>query len=280
MKKLLYLFSLLAIVSMVIFFGCKKDEEAVPPTLSLLFVDSYGVTPDGDIMDPEETMTITWTATKGDKNLKSFSVTKDNANLADFNGGLPKDLSGSDYSDSLITTADLSGSAAYKFVVTDKNDNTSEVSFTITVVTFGTDNTGQLHHIQGASGCTGAYNLVTGASVAGTGAEGDKDIKNTDAAGAAFTGSWETGTGNNTMYVKAAGTFTYAGAKVKSSIAAYDAGTKIATIAPSANDVYIAKLRGGTTYAVIEITSIDPNDVTCNATTLNKGKMSFQFKKN
>ncbi|MBW8049355.1 MAG: hypothetical protein FVQ77_03235 [Cytophagales bacterium] len=273
MKKLLYLFSLLAIASVVVFFGCKKDEEAVPPTIGLI---TPGLTSNTTI-DIGESIMIVAIATKGDKNLSSYTVTRSGTALS----GYPKSISGGSYTDTLTDTPPSgAGDYDYTCTVTDKNDKTASTTITVVVASFGTitEKTGALYHIQGPSGCTGAYDLVAGAVVAGSGSEVDKDMKNTDGIGATFTGNWGTGTGNSTMYIKSTGT--YASTSETSAIAEYSAGTPTSTITPSANDVYIAKLRGGTTYALIEITSISPTDVTCNIAATNKGKMSFKYKKN
>lgn len=270
MKKLLYLFSLLAIASVVIFFGCKKDVEPVPPSIALV---TPGITGDAT-MDPGELFMVITSSTKGDKNLSSFTITKDGVNLS----GYPVNISGGSYSDTLIAIADLNAlSYVYTFTVTDKDNQSASASITITVATFASAKTGQFYHQAGATGCTGGYNLVGDVDVPGSGVDADRDMLNTDAAGAGFKGSWDSK--NSTMYVKD-NTYDYANASPKSADAAYAAGTPTVTItAPVASDIFIAKLRGGTDYAVIQITSVSPTDDSCSPGTLNPGKILFGYKK-
>jgi len=141
-------------------------------------------------------------------------------------------------------------------------------SFTIT-------KNGQFYHIGGS--IAGAYDLIADIEKWVVDSDNDKDMRNTDPAGAPYTGSWETGTGNNTMYVKD-NAYDYINASPASADSAYNIGAPSSSVInPVAGDIYIAKLRGGSDFCVIKIISMDPADNTCGC--LNTGKISFEYKK-
>lgn len=104
----------------------------------------------------------------------------------------------------------------------------------------------------------GAYNLVTGVTVASTGSATDKDVLDMAVVGGAGVNWPKTLTsGNGTMFVKAAASFDFAAATDSSTVKAYNAGTGSAVTPVLANnDVIIAKLRGGTRYAAVKIISV------------------------
>lgn len=278
MKKLVYLFSLLAMASVVIITGCKKDDEPVPPTITL--ISGAGFTVSDGPMYINEPFTVGWNVTKGDKNLQTFSVTINGANLTAFNQGSPLSISGGSYSDTLwnITADPNPGTYNYTFTVTDKNNQSASFTITITVVNttataFGADIIGQFYHVQGS--LKGAYDLVNDVEVAAAGPETDKDMKNTDPVGP-FTGSWEAGTSNTTMFVKD-NSYDYTLGIPKEAEYAYSNGTPSASATSTDGDIYITKLRGAHNYAVIKIVTVDAADNTCTCT--NTGKISFNYKK-
>lgn len=191
-------------------------------------------------------------------------------------------INAASYNQTFTIPAPLAGtSQTFTFVLTDNDDVTNTKSLTVTgtssvvATPFGSEVIGAFFHIGGS--LQGAYDLVAETTVAAAGAETNKDMKNTDVAGNAFTGSFTTGTGNGTLYVSA-NSFDYDNGSVEDAIAAYDAGTAQGTILnPMAGSIYIAKLRGGTDYAVIEIVSMDPTNNECSCG--NTGKLTFNFKK-
>lgn len=181
-----------------------------------------------------------------------------------------------------ITAPAVGQSHTYTFKLTDKGDGVAEKSFTLTGVsgttgtTFGTEVVGAFFHIGGS--LQGAYDLVNETTVAASGAEASKDMKNTDLAGDPFSGSWQAGTGNGTRYVKA-NSFNYATGTVEDAIAIYNGGANIQSQVqnPQNGDIFIAKLRGGSDYALIKVVSVDATDNTCSCG--NTGKITFNFKK-
>lgn len=191
-------------------------------------------------------------------------------------------INAASYAQTFTIDAPLAGvSQTFTFVLTDNDNVTTTKSITVTGTSgvistpFGTEVLGAFFHVGGS--LQGAYDLVAETNVSQAGAEGSKDMKNTDLAGSAFTGSWTTGTANGTLYVRA-NSFDYANGSVEDAEAAFNAGSSISTVLnPLTGNIFIAKLRGGTSYAVIEIVSVDPanNDCSCG----NTGKITFNFKK-
>lgn len=172
-------------------------------------------------------------------------------------------------------------SHTYTFIITDNANKTTTKTVTVTGASgvvetpFGAEVVGAFFHVGGS--LQGAYDLVAETNVAAAGTEANKDMKNTDLAGNAFTGSWTTGTANGTLYVRA-NSFDYANGTVEEAIAAFEAGSSTSTILnPLAGNIIIAKLRGGSDYAVIEIVSVDAADNSCSCG--NTGKITFNFKK-
>lgn len=269
---------LLAGASIIFLTSCEDDGETTPtaPTITLTAGDTL-ISADGTV-SPDTTITVSWTATKGDAKLESFDITVDGVALA----GQAVDIDNADneiyVSSTTITVPSNEGTYTYELTVTDKDDVTGSVSITITVeetvvsTPFTSTETGQFYHVGGS--LKGAYSLVTDEEKSSGDPDTDKSMINNDAAGATFTGSFTSGDG--TMYVKAATSFDYDNATVESATAAYAAGTASTTVTdPAANDVYIAL--NGSTYMVVKITAVDATDDTCGC--LNTGKISISYKK-
>ena len=113
----------------------------------------------------------------------------------------------------------------------------------------------------------GAYNLVSVNAVAEAEANTNKDLVDMAVlAGGTVTWPKTLTSLNGTLFVKAASGFDYAAATDSTVIKAYAAGTGVATTATLvANDVILAKLRGGNTYAAVKVyagteTSADNKD--------------------
>lgn len=182
-----------------------------------------------------------------------------------------------------VSTSDLALAAVnhntgftYTFTVNDQLGNSATGTFTVTISTTNTplayENTsGVIWNLVGPY--QGAWDLGTNVGVSSSGAESTKDMKNTSTVASGWVNAWTTGTGNGTLYVKTS-VFDYNNATLESATSAYAAGTAVSTVTnPATNDIYIAKLRGGTNYAVIKITNIvvTPSD--------NLDKIEFSYKK-
>jgi len=162
------------------------------------------------------------------------------------------------------------------FSVTDKADQTTEKTFTVTKkaptqqeTPFATEiTTGKVFHILAPE--MASWNLAGDVAV-GSANTTDSYIRNMDAAGS-FTGKFESK--NGTQFVKV--TLNYATASKEAAEAAYAAGTPAGSVAAVAvNDVFVAKK--GTELYLIKVTNISTTDGA--STAGNKGSMSFSYKK-
>ena len=129
---------------------------------------------------------------------------------------------------------------------------------------------GMFYHISGTE--HGAYDLDGDATVGSTGAATAKSMKNTDAAGATFTGSWTSD--NGTTFVKD-NAYDYTTGDTVAAETAFTNGSDAADVAnPAVNDIYIAKK--GSTYYAIKILTVDPTV----EGGMNDGQITFSYKKN
>lgn len=279
MKKSILTLMGAAVLVGSLFTSCKKDEAAkVAPTVSFVpDATTAEVAKKGDTYQ----LSVSYHA---DQKLKSVTVNRTvGASKSTFKAAITTFSNATDYTEVYTLTCDsTTGKSEYEFVVVDADGQTASKTLTLnakaapTGTLLATEKTGLFYNVNGKG--TGAYDLVADASVAASGAETSKDMKNIDKAGTAFTGSWGTGTGNTTMYVKA-NTFTYATATVEAAAAAYAAGSASANITgPAKDDIYIAKLRGGSDYAVIKITALEPTNNDPGSAS-NFGKITFSYKK-
>ncbi|MGB0165795.1 MAG: hypothetical protein ACPF8V_02965, partial [Luteibaculum sp.] len=183
------------------------------------------------------------------------------------------------------TAKNEGGTERFIFTLTDKDG--LQATRSLNVTTNGLEvRTGNFNHIAGK--CRGAFDLIGVAEIASSGSETVKDLKNTDQAGATFTGSWTAGTNNGTLFREALGTFNYGAATEASIETAYNAATipgvnpaPSATVTnPSAGDVYLVKLRGTNRFAAIQITTVNASQANCDNTTSpnNPGEITFEYK--
>ncbi len=289
MKKM-RIFALIVLAGATIFTSCKKDEETVlaDPTISfqggtnsLVFngtnaidvnvtVAAEGkietVSLQGPSLSGTGTTTTPITAlfgTSGSDNAKNqtsaiYMFQVSSANLA-------------------LALVNHTTGFTYTFTVTDQEGKSTTATFTVTTpaaanTPFASNQTGVFYHVAGL--LHGAYDLDANATVGISGLATAKSMKNTDLAGAAFTGTWTSDAANATMYVKT--TTAYSAIYQENAATLYAAGTASATVTnPALNDVYIAKK--GTTYYVISITAVEPAFSTGTGT--NTGRITFNYKK-
>ena len=132
MKKLNFLlgFVLIAFVGFVT--SCENDESAVGPLVGLIAGSGY-IASDVTV-SAGAPLAFVFEARKGDRNLSTFSITRDDIALQ---GWDEKDIPSSVndvYRDTVIFNAPLNdGSYTYAFTVTDKGDLSVTVSVVITV---------------------------------------------------------------------------------------------------------------------------------------------------
>jgi hypothetical protein len=275
MKKSNLFFALGAIALMGVFSNCSKDTTANPPVVKFTNdVSTYAATSGGSY-------TIVGTITS-DVGLTDVTFTK----VTD--AGETQLLKVTDFTDKKAYTimfldSNITVAHKVKVTATDKNGSTS-LNFSITVAAGGTalatEKTGVIYHIQASSG-NGAWDLVADVKKMSGDAATSKDMiqASNNVSGSAWVAGWNVGAGCGTTYVKASASFDYTTATVESTTAAYTGGTSTASVTGVANgDIYIAKLRGGSDYAVIKITTVDPNDASQTAGS-NKGSITFSYKK-
>ena len=277
MKKISVLFAFL-LVAAVTFVGCKKDEETPDvPTITVSLKSGYdNVAWMGD--------TVKYTVTMGSN--EELATLKIEPNVGNTGSNvITETLSGTsktyEYTYVVPTASIDDGDViSITFTVTDNKDgkNTATQSITMDEPTSETPFTytenGQFYHIAGL--LQGAYDLDADGGVSVGGTASTKSMKNTDAAGSAFTGTWTSDAANATTYVKA-NTYTYTSATVESAATAFALGSASATVTnPAANDIYIGK-KGASTYYVIKISNVEPSFSTGTGT--NTGKISFEYKK-
>ncbi len=293
MRKLVFLWSFI-IVSLNFLSSCgDKDENNTiddsneTKELTISF-ESTGITEDTDIevgekftvevsvkKDGNHTDLSTLEILMNGNNLSKEKIwTTDNNNISD--NPLPLESEGN-----LVFMIDTEGkvgtSNSYQFVLTDANGAKDEVSFVITEIAADTllddEFSGIFYHIWGPY--EGAYNLVDDKTMWAGDDDSKKDMLNIEEE--SFDGSWDTGAGNTTLFVKADNAFDYENISKNDAITAFNSGTSSSSITkPLEGDIYIAKLRGEDEYAVIKITSINAFYCpTCNY----PGQISFDYKK-
>lgn len=269
MKKLLFAIAAVAVTMT----ACKKDETDDLTKNENPVITFTSLT--GTTVEAGSTLSLVISVRANDDGDKLKTVT-----LADGDGnpiGNPfTDINETSFDTTIVLTSSTSfETLTYTLVAGDKKDHLASKSLNIATVSgFNSEVSGAFFHAAGL--LQGAYDLVADANVSANGNEASKDMKNTDGAGLAFTGTWATGTGNATTYMKANGLLDFDTAVYSDLASTYVTGVATVT-APQADDLYIAKLRGGTDYALIKITAKDANFST--GTGGNKGKLSFDYKK-
>ncbi|OQX99673.1 MAG: hypothetical protein B6I24_02080 [Bacteroidetes bacterium 4572_128] len=170
------------------------------------------------------------------------------------------------------------GDVTITFKVTDA-ETSNEVVKTFTIVEatpegtdFGIEANGTIGHTWGQDDA--AFNLVSGTTLAAGDVEANKDMKNVSPSNGDFVNGWEAGTGNATTFVKVTD-FNYETGTVEDAIALFIGGDTIVT-GVAVNDIYLARLRNGETYAAIKITEVNTED---NLKVGEKGFIRFSYKK-
>ena len=154
MKKLSILIALILMAFVGFFSGCEDTTEPVGPTLEF-FGGNY--IDENVTVEPGGVLAFSWLATKGDANLASFSIERDNITLA----GYPdEDIPNDNYQATVQLEAPQNeGAYVYEFIVIDNDDLSASESFTITVEQSGGP-------INTWTETLGAHQAVTGSSFA------------------------------------------------------------------------------------------------------------------
>lgn len=277
MKNLKTTLSLLAFIAVCFFSSCGTTEEGEENLSPLLTITSTGLNANNEIIEGT-TFTVDIVAAENPtsgKQLDELEIQRPGTDTT-------ITINAPSYSTSLTINAPAAGiSDTYTFILTDKDGENTSKTLEVTGISgvvstpFGTELQGAFFHIGGS--LEGAYDLMNETTVATSGMETAKDMKNIDASGNNFTGSFQAGTGNQTLFVRD-NSFDYDNGSVEDATAAFNAGNASSTILnPLAGTILIAKLRGGNDYAVIKIQNWDPANNECNCGNL--GKLTFNYKK-
>lgn len=272
MKKTLNIFlSIFMVVAIAASFTGCGGEDPVPPVVS--------VTPSSVDGWRADTVTFEITMSTNEK-LAELKITPD---VDDANQGvLTEDFSGptsASYTYNYVIPGTVSDGdyITVSIKVTDNQGEITTKSVTINVVepaasgtTLAYENTaGVLWSLIAPAGYYGAFDLAHNEGLSSSVGDTEKDMKNNSTSG--WSPQWISG--NATTYVKA-NTFDYAAGTHEDAATAFTSGTAATfPITPAVNDIYIAKLRAGSNYAVIKITNIydSPSD--------NLDKIEFTYKK-
>lgn len=278
MRNLNLFFVLSGLFALSFFTNCEEDKVTPEEQTPMLTISAAGLTAANTIMEGS-TFDITVVASENPISGNQLSSLEIQIPGADSSIA----INAASYTETFTLDAPADGvSETYTFIVTDSDGESASKSLTVSGISgiastpFGPENVGSFFHAGGS--LEGAYNLLGVNAVAASGNEADKDMKNIDIAGGNFTGSWTTGTGNGSQFVKS-NTFDYANGNVEDAMAVFAAGSATTTVLnPSLNDIFIVKLRGGAEdFALLQVTDRDVSDNTCNCNDL--GKITFKFKK-
>ena len=260
MKKVKFL-ALMFLAGATLFTSCKKDEETVAaPTISVTNnKTAYSVTATADT-------TIIFNVTVAAEGEIDLFTIKKTVGSTTTSYGSPTGFSGKTsytYNFEQIFTATDTYPISFAFKVTDKEGQDASITVTVSKIngssgtTLAYENTSAiLYNLMAPTGYLGAWDLVNNVGVASSGSETSKDMANKSTSGTGWIPGWSTGTGNTTAFVKD-NSLTYATATLEDITAAYTSGSSSITITPTVGDIYVAKLRGASNYALIKVTAIN-----------------------
>ena len=260
MKKVKFL-ALMFLAGATLFTSCKKDEETVAaPTISVTNnKTAYSVTATADT-------TIIFNVTVAAEGEIDLFTIKKTVGSTTTSYGSPTGFSGQTsytYNFEQIFTATDTYPISFAFKVTDKEGQDASITVTVSKIngssgtTLAYENTSAiLYNLMAPTGYLGAWDLVNNVGVASSGSETSKDMANKSTSGTGWIPGWSTGTGNTTAFVKD-NSLTYATATLEDITAAYTSGSSSITITPTVGDIYVAKLRGASNYALIKVTAIN-----------------------
>jgi len=260
MKKVKFL-ALMYLAGATLFTSCKKDEETVAaPTISVTNnKTAYSVTATADT-------TIIFNVTVAAEGEIDLFTIKKTVGSTTTSYGSPTGFSGKTsytYNFEQIFTATDTYPISFAFKVTDKEGQDASITVTVSKIngssgtTLAYENTSAiLYNLMAPTGYLGAWDLVSNVGVASSGSETSKDMANKSTSGTGWIPGWSTGTGNTTAFVKD-NSLTYATATLEDITAAYTSGSSSITITPTVGDIYVAKLRGASNYALIKVTAIN-----------------------
>lgn len=267
MKKSLSNFFYLALAGMICLSSCSTDEETPAPTIKL-------VNPPSQTVVSQATVSFSVEVSAQEKIQQILITEKIGSNTETIHLKTNDFISNTDdlfVFNYLVQAA--SGTIELNFSVTDKQGKVSATSHTLTVdegeTTLAFEETGAI--IANKIGTDqSAWDLATNVRRAGTSTEAD--LVNPSTTNSPWVKGWD-GV-RATTFVKA-NSFMYATATLEAAEATFSAGTSIANVTNVAvGDIYIAKIKGGSNYAVLKVTVANDDIVDSNAE-----KIEFTYKK-
>ncbi len=276
MKKLSLLFTMGLVASSLFLSSCGDDEDDVIPNPTIDFIAGNGFETADFTTTPGAQFTVVILAQKADKNLKEFNISRDGANLT----GYPEQLTGGGREtlrDTITITVPLVvGAYNYEFTVTDNDNLKASRTLRVTVAGSATiqEFTGKrIYNRQGTQ--NGAFDLVNNVSVASASNTGD--MQDNTGLPPVYQKGWTPDEGSNTTFVQQ-NNYDYDSASQSTAATAFASGTinnDIRNVV--AGDIFIARLRGGSTYAIIKITQVNDNGQV--GVGLNDDYIQFDYKK-
>lgn len=267
MKKSLSNIFYLALAGMICLSSCSTDEETPAPAITLVGTAPQTVT-------SQSTVSFTVEASAQEKIQQILITEKIGSSTETIH------LKTTDF---VSNTEDLfvfrylveatSGTIELNFSITDKQGKVSAISHTLTVdegeTALAFEKTGAI--IANKIGADqSAWDLATNVRRAGTAT--DADLVNPSTLNNPWIKGWD-GV-RSTTFVKA-NSFVYDDATLESAVSAFSAGTASASVTNVAvGDIYVAKIKDGSNYAVIKVTVA--NDDIANS---NTEKIEFTYKK-
>jgi len=277
MKKSIVLISMFAIICMTFSItSCWNDVTSSPPSIAV--TEDAGATYAGGSK-------VSYTIIVSSNNeLKTFNVTASGATGATgtgitstkptdaFTTGSSTQFKNNLYTATIQYTFVLPASYArekitFRFEVTDKDSrNDYEVTIPIGTPMTYENTSGIIYNKLYASGKS-AWDLISNNALWTSDLSSSAgDMKNittlttasTDMDGYGFIVGWDGVNGTDFVQVSSiTSSVTYANAMMETVIAAYNSGTKLSSVKHvTKGAVYIARLRGGSSYAIIEITEV------------------------
>ena len=268
MKKVKF-FALMLLAGAAMFTSCKKDETLPAATISVSNNTTTYTLKFVTVTDTSVLFNVTVTA---EAEIESYSMKKTiGSTEVSYPATGDKGIAATGYTGLTSYTYHFDENflktetfpQTFKFSVTDKDGNTANVTVTVSKITGSSGTTlvyenisAILYNLMAPTGYLGAWDLVSNVGVASSGSETSKDMANKSTSGTGWIPGWSTGTGNTTAFVKD-NSLTYATATLEDITAAYTSGSSSITITPTVGDIYVAKLRGASNYALIKVTAIN-----------------------
>lgn len=277
----MYLFFAVVLFSSVSVITSCSDDDNPEITSDPLNVKVKEISNEGYL--PGTNVVFKVTVTSGEK-MKTLNVMANNAligNEIDLNN--QKGSVSVDVTFTIDANANPGDQIALTFTATDKKTSKS-ANLSITVASeetpLGDKVNGVIYHMLGSK--AGAWDLVNDVERKSSDSNSDKDMVNTTSSSTPagnyfFEAKWKAL--NSTKFV-AVTNFDYDNATLEAAIDAYGNGNAVSEVPEvEAGDVFVAKLRGGSEYVVIQVENVELTENKSDDTFDNNDNIVFTYKK-